>query len=173
MNRFSKISAIFDKVIETMAAISGLILIFLMISVCIDVTMRYLFNRPISWVIEIAEYLLVYMTFLGAAWVQKMEGHVRVDLLTMMLSRRTQALMAFVSSLIGIIVFFIIVVFSTIETWDTFERGVRNPSMLEFPKAPILAVIPFGSFFFMLQFLRRAHGFAKEMGQYRKKSRRR
>jgi TRAP-type C4-dicarboxylate transport system permease small subunit len=171
MNSSGKLSKVFDKALEILAVISGLILLFLMISVCIDVTMRYLLNRPLSWVIEIAEYLLVYMTFLGAAWVQKLEGHVRVDVLTMMLSPRNQSRMAFVSAVIGVFVFATIVVFGTIETWDTFERGVRNPSMLEFPKAPILAVIPFGSFFFMIQFLRKAHGLAKEIRLYKKDSR--
>jgi TRAP-type C4-dicarboxylate transport system permease small subunit len=169
MINFRKLPELFDKTLEILAAASGIILLFLMISVCIDVTMRYLLNRPLSWVIEIAEYLLVYMTFLGAAWVQKLEGHVRVDVLTMMSSPRNQSRMAFASSVIGVFVFAIIAVFGSIETWDNFERGVRNPSMLEFPKAPILAVIPFGSFFFMIQFLRKAHRLAKEIGLYGKK----
>jgi C4-dicarboxylate transporter DctQ subunit len=173
MINLRNLSRPFDKLLGILAAVSGLILIFLMVAVCIDVIMRYLLNRPLSWVIEIAEYLLVYMTFLGAAWVQKLEGHVRVDVLTMMVSPRAQSRMAFASSLIAAFVFLIIAVFGTIETWDTFEKGVRFPSMLEFPKAPILAVIPFGSFFFMIQFLRKAHGLAREIGLYRKKSSRR
>jgi TRAP-type C4-dicarboxylate transport system permease small subunit len=160
-----RLGRVFDFAIGVMAFMCGLILVFIMVAICFDVVMRYFFNRPSSWVIEISEYLLVYMTFLGAAWVLKYEGHVKVDALTIMLSEKMQTATGIISSLIGVMVCFTIAWFGSIETWDTFERGVHNPSMLEFPKAPILAIIPFGSFFFMIQFIRRTFGFIKELGQ--------
>jgi TRAP-type C4-dicarboxylate transport system permease small subunit len=172
MEFLRRLERAFDAAIGTMAFLCGIILVFLMLSVCYDVIMRYVFNRPTSWVIEIAEYLLVYMTFLGAAWVLKQEGHVRVDALTMMLSHKAQAATGIISSVIGILVCLIIVWFGSIETWDTLERGVRNPSMLEFPKAPILAIIPVGSFFFMVQFIRRTFGFIKEFRHLANESKR-
>jgi hypothetical protein len=61
----------------------------------------------------------------------------------------------------------IIVWYGTIETWDNFQRGVRIPSILEFPKAPLLAIIPFGSFFLMLQFLRNAFGYINKLAEKR------
>ena len=117
------------------------------------------------WVIEISEYLLVYMTFLAAAWVLKKEGHVAVDLFTARLKPKTQAIAGVMSSTIGAFVCLVITWFGSVETWDIFQRGVRIPSILEFPKGPILAIIPVGSFFFMIQFIRKAFGCMKDLNQ--------
>jgi TRAP-type C4-dicarboxylate transport system permease small subunit len=163
LNMLKRLEKIFDSILVLLSVISGIIFIFIMSSVCIDVVMRYFINRPMKWVIEISEYLLVYMTFLGTAWVLRQDGHVTVDILTVRLNPKFRVIVGIISSLIGVLVCLIIVWFGTIETWDNFERGVRIPSILEFPKAPLLAVIPFGSFFLMIQFIRRAFGFIKKI----------
>jgi len=162
-----KFEKIFDSIIGVMAGFSSVILIYLMVSVCFDVVMRYFFNRPQAWVVEISEYLLLYITFLGAAWVLKNEGHVIVDIVITRVSPKTNAVLGIISSLTGTFVYLIIFWFGSIETLDHFKRGILNPSILEFPKAPLLAVIPFGSFFFMIQFARRALGFIKEFNRTR------
>lgn len=167
MKTLAKLERIFDLLIGQLAFVSGVIFIFITVSVCVDVVMRYFLNRPMKWVIEISEYLLVYLTFLGAAWVLKQEGHVTVDVLTARLGSKAQAITGLISSVIGVFVCFIIVWFGSIETWDNFQRGVHIPSILEFPKGPVLAIIPIGSFFFMIQFIRRTLGFLSEINRRR------
>jgi C4-dicarboxylate transporter DctQ subunit len=161
MGAISKLGRAFDFAIDKMARLGDVILVFLMLSVCADVILRYLFNRPQAWIVEISEYLLLYITFLGAAWVLKNEGHVIVDILVTRLSPKKGAAFGIVSSAIGTFVCLVIFWFGTLETLDLFKRGVPNPSVLEFPKGPLVAVIPFGSFFFMIQFIRRAFGFIR------------
>lgn len=161
----AKLENIFDGLIDLLAFVSGVIFLFITGSVCVDVVMRYFFNRPMIWVIEISEYLLVYMTFLAAAWVLKKEGHVAVDVFTARLKPKAQAITGIMGSTIGAFVCLIITWFGSIETWDNFQRGVRIPSILEFPKGPILAIIPLGSLLFMIQFIRRAIGYFKDLGQ--------
>ncbi len=152
-----------DMIIRVMAGLSNVIIVYLMLSVCTDVIMRYFFNRPQAWIAEISEYLLLYVTFLGAAWVLRNEGHVMVDILLTRVSPKTNAVLGIFSSIIGVFVCLIISWFGTIETLYHFKRGVLNPSILEFPKAPLLAIIPFGSFFFMLQFIRRTLKFLRAL----------
>jgi TRAP-type C4-dicarboxylate transport system permease small subunit len=41
--------------------------------------------------------------------------------------------------------------------WDHYQRGVFNPTLLEFPKGLVLAVIPIGSLLLLAQFLRRIY----------------
>src|ERR1700749_1463415 len=43
--------------------------------ICVDVAMRYVFSRPILGGIEIVEYALVYITFLGASWAVPRGAH--------------------------------------------------------------------------------------------------
>jgi C4-dicarboxylate transporter, DctQ subunit len=161
MEAISKLGRVFDFAIDKMARLGDVILMFLMLSVCADVILRYFFNRPQAWIAEISEYLLLYITFLGAAWVLKKEGHVIVDILIAQVSPKTRAVFGVISSVIGAFVFLVIFWFGTLETLDLFKRGVANPSVLEFPKAPLVAIIPFGSFFLMIQFLRRTFGFIR------------
>jgi TRAP-type C4-dicarboxylate transport system permease small subunit len=160
---FRTIEKTVDAIIRIMAALSNVIIIYLMLSVCTDVVLRFFFNRPQAWIVEISEYLLLYVTFLGAAWVLKNEGHVIVDILLTRASPKTNAVLGIFSSVIGVFVCLVIFWFGSIETLYHFKRGVLNPSILEFPKAPLLAVIPFGSFFFMLQFIRRTLGFIRAL----------
>ena len=51
------------------ASAATLIFVAMMLVVCAEVLLRYGFNSPISWVVEISEYALLWITFLGAAWV--------------------------------------------------------------------------------------------------------
>ena len=161
MGVISKLGRVFDSAIGIMARLSDVILVFLMLSVCADVILRYFFNRPQAWIVEISEYLLLYITFLGAAWVLRKEGHVIVDILIDRLTPRTRATLGIISSVIGTFVCLVVFWFGALETLDIFRRGVRNPSVLEFPKGPLVAIIPFGSFFFMIQFIRRTFGFLR------------
>jgi len=154
-----RLEKIFDRIMAVLAFTSGVILIFIMGSVCVDVIMRYFLNRPLTWVIEISEYLLVYLTFLGTAWVLRNEGHVTVDILILGLNKKARAMTGIISSLVGLFVCLLIAWFGSVETWDNFQRGVHIPSILQFPKAPLLAIIPFGCFFLMIQFVRRTLGF--------------
>ena len=161
MRIISRLGTVFDCAIVIMARLSDVILMFLMLSVCADVILRYFFNRPQAWIVEISEYLLLYITFLGAAWVLKNEGHVIIDILVARVSPTTRATFGIISSVIGTFVCLVVFWFGAAETLDIFKRGVAVPSVLEFPKGPLVAIIPFGSFFLMIQFIRRTFGFMR------------
>jgi TRAP-type C4-dicarboxylate transport system permease small subunit len=158
-NSTTKIGRIIDRIVDAFAFAAGLVLTFILLSVCLEVIMRYFLNRPLQWVIEITEYALLYITFLGTAWLLKREGHITVDVILVRLSPKTRAILGIFSSVIGVIVCVCFVWYGTEVAWDHFRRGVYNPTVLEFPKAPIIAIIPIGSLVLLVQFLRRGYGF--------------
>ena len=47
----------------------------------VNVFLRYLFGRPFAWAEEISVLLIVWVVFLGAALVQKKDGHVAISYL--------------------------------------------------------------------------------------------
>jgi TRAP-type C4-dicarboxylate transport system permease small subunit len=145
-----------DKAMEGMTFVAGLLLVFIMLAVCSDVILRTFFEAPQLWVTEVTEVLLLYITFLTSAWLLREEGHVRVDIVINRLKPRTVAFLGIVSSLIGVLVSLVLVIFGTALTWDYCQRGVYTPSVMEFPVYLILLVIPFGSLALLLQFVRRA-----------------
>ena len=61
--------------------IASVMMAGLMIIVCVDLTLRYVFNSPLIWGTEVTEILLLYITFLGAAQVFRENSHVVIDIL--------------------------------------------------------------------------------------------
>src|SRR5690606_3491469 len=64
-----------------------------------NVTLRYLTNFSITWSEEVARYLMIWMTFLGAGLTLRYGGHVAItnlqELLPMRLQRLARLLVAF------------------------------------------------------------------------------
>lgn len=73
-----------------MAGISAIFIISMMLSICGEVFMRYLLKKPLMWTVEISEYLQMYVTFLAAAYVLRHDGHVKLEILTGILSPGTK-----------------------------------------------------------------------------------
>ena len=101
---FAKIGRVLDRLTDVSAFAAGLLLSFILLSVCLDVIMRYCLNRPLQWVIELTEYALLYITFLGTAWLLRTEGHITVDVVLNRLSPRRQAILRVFSSAVGIVI---------------------------------------------------------------------
>jgi TRAP-type C4-dicarboxylate transport system permease small subunit len=49
----AKANAVFDRVLDITAFLGGALLVFLILSVCWEVVLRYFFNKPTSWVVEV------------------------------------------------------------------------------------------------------------------------
>ncbi len=164
MKLVRKISPIFDRVIGILAALAAAVLLFIVLIISMEVALRYFWNLPIVWVVEITEYGLLFVTFLVAAWVLKREGHVKMDLVLNRLKPRIQALFNIITSIIGAIICLVIIWYSAQTTWIHFQEGSFLPSFLNIPDAYILFIIPIGYFLLFIQFLRRTYGY---LGQWR------
>jgi TRAP-type C4-dicarboxylate transport system permease small subunit len=124
-----------------------------MVIVNIEVFSRYL-GRPTTWVAEISSILVLWIPFMIAGWVLRREGHVKMDLLVERLSPESQAMIHFVTSLIGV-VFMLIVAGAGLMT-TIYWIGNKTPTVLMLPRSPIIAIIFVGSLLFAIQFLIRA-----------------
>lgn len=148
-NRAGKL---FDGMVTAGAAIAGLIFLFMMVAVCVDVIMRYWFQSPMGWVVEVCEYLLLYVTFLGAAWLLRRHGHVRVDLVYFYLSDKSIARLKFITAIAGTVACAILFIIGCQSTIDAFIRGNPEIKTLSIPKWTLLWVIPYGSLMLTIQF---------------------
>jgi len=156
MRPWKRVTAVFDRILNVFAILAGVLIIFMMLSVAAEVVMRYFFNRPIIWMLEINEYGLLWATFLSAAWVLKNDQHIKVDVVIERLSPRPHAMLGAINSILGAIACGALVWFSTQSSWDHYIRGAYNPgSILETPTAYVLAIIPLAGLLLSIQFLRR------------------
>ena len=151
-----------DGFINAMAAIAGLLLVFMMFSICYEVILRYFLFSPPSWVTEVSEYILLYATFLGAPWVLKKDGHVKVDILLVRLGLKTQKIVNTATSMIGLGVCVILLWFGADTTIDLYQRGIPVIKSLSVPKYLLIGIIPLGSLFIAIQFVRRIYGYLHE-----------
>lgn len=140
-----KIYRVIDRISRILGFLAGAIIIFLLIAVVADVVLRYFFNSPIEWVPEYSEYSLLYITFLGTAWVLLEKGHVNIDLALTRLNPRAQAMANTINYLVAAIVFLIVTWFGLKVTLDMLQTNYLYDTPLKTPRFIVLAVIPLGS----------------------------
>jgi len=122
--------------------------------ICVDVALRYVFNRPIVGGIEIVEYALVYITFLGASWAVPRGAHIDIDVCVQAMPKFWQRVCAFLSNFISLGVAIVLMVFGASVTWTSYMRGAFKPTVLEIPTWIVLLIIPIGSALLAARFLR-------------------
>ncbi len=157
-----KISSIFDHTITAGGTLAGVLLVALMLVVSVKVFFRYVLHEGLVGIDQISGMGLLYITFLGAAWVLKRGGHVTIDILSVRLNPETQRWLSIITSIVGAIVCLILTWYGTLEAFGSWQRGIMTAKELEIPRAISTAIIPMGSFFLSIQFLRRAWSYHKD-----------
>ena len=79
MNFQAKVSHAFDWIIGFLAFLAATLIILVMLLVGMEIVLRY-GGSPMAWAFEVTEYCLLFITFLGTAWVLRNERHVTMDL---------------------------------------------------------------------------------------------
>ena len=158
----------FDRLLDYLAAAAGVMLAFSALSVSVQVFSRYFLGRPMGWLVEINEYILLHIAFLVAAWVLRQEGHVKMDIVLRQLKPKTQLRVEIATSILSIIVCLVLTFFGLKVTWDLFRSGHMTISVMEIPKCTVTPVIFVGSFLLMIQFIRRTRGFLQAWKELQK-----
>ena len=125
----------------------------LVLVVCYDVFTRYLLKSSVVAIQELEWHLFAIIFLLGAAYTLKHDRHVRVDVFFVKMSKKTQAWINFLGSLIFLIPFALLVIYSSRNFVITsFLIGEKSPDPGGLPARYILkACIPIGFFLLFLQ----------------------
>ena len=158
-----KVSNLFENINKLFAFVAGVIVILTMLAVVYEVLMRYFFRSPTLWTVEVSGYGLLYITFLGAAWVLMHEGHVRIDLLTNRLKTNTRVILNIITSIFGLIVMLVIAWYSARVTWSSYQTNYLAATELQTPLFSVLLIIPIGSLLLVIQFLRNLSRLFREL----------
>ncbi len=147
----SALELFYDRVVSSLAFLAGILVIFLMLVIFVDVTLRYVTGYSISWAFEASEYTLLYVTFLGTAWLLKRDAHVKLDILLNWLEPRPKAYLNLIASIMLIIVCILLLWFGADSTIDNFQRHVTSVKYYAPPKWVFLVIIPVGSFLLTIE----------------------
>jgi TRAP-type C4-dicarboxylate transport system permease small subunit len=113
-----------------------------------DVGMRYFFNKPTRWALEIGQYLMLATTFLPLAHVQKDKKHITVDLFTSFLSTKTRTLLSefIISPLILLACGGLLWQFGMLSL-RLYDQHTVSVSTLRIPLFPVSIILVLGIFF--------------------------
>lgn len=161
------INAIIDRITDIFAYIAGFFLVYIVVSVTVDVICRYLLNKPLPYTLDISEILLLFITFLTAAWVMKRDGHVKMDFVLASMKMKHQALIYGIGSILAAIICLIFFWYGTVVTLDLFRRKIIYGVMLELPRAPIISVIPLSFLFLFFQTIKQSLAYFKQWNNLR------
>jgi len=121
----------------------GTIILLVFLVLCsLQVITRYVFNEPLVWTEELASNLLIWLTFLGAAAVQRQDGHVRVEIIEEILS---PSVIRWVYSAYDVIVL-VWLVYAVVGGYQLFfEMEFQKTPALRIPFNMILSIVPIAS----------------------------
>ena len=152
MNALLKLSALIDRINETVGKIvMWLVLAAVLISAG-NAVIRKAFDRSSNAWLEIQWYLFAAVFMLGVGYVKLKNAHVRIDFVSARLSKRTNALI----DAIGIVVFTIPLSIIMVELgWPLFVRAWISGEMSQnaggLIRWPVMLLIPAGFTILLLQ----------------------
>jgi TRAP-type C4-dicarboxylate transport system permease small subunit len=133
---------LFGRFLHRLALLGGWVIVLLMAYTVIDVVARYIFNAPFSGSLEITEFAMAVIVFLGIAYCGWVGGHVAVDILERPLESPRLRLLPVLLTLVGGVLFAAIAWLTAAEALSTTHR-VSN--MMRWPHYPFQLAVAFGS----------------------------
>ncbi len=161
MKTFSKV---FDSIINFLAFIGGALCIVMMLGISADVVGRYFLKLPIQGMIEANEIMIVYIIFIGSAWLAKEKGFINMDVVLNMFKSRARAWLNIVTSILSALMSVFLFWYGLKVTLDLFQRGTLEPGQININMGFIILAIPLGCLPLCIQFFRQSYQSWKELG---------
>jgi TRAP-type C4-dicarboxylate transport system permease small subunit len=149
---------LFDKLLDIMAGLAGVVLVVIVAAVCYTIFMRFFFQQTTIWIMQTTEYGLLWIVFLVTTWLLREGGHISNDIIYSRLNQKAKSYLDSIMFTIGGLVCAIMVYFGTIYTHECIVNSVTDVRAVTVPKALVFVIIPFGSLLLVIQFFRMAWG---------------
>jgi TRAP-type C4-dicarboxylate transport system permease small subunit len=102
--------------------LSAVVIVITSLIVVYGVVMRYAFETPLDWGLEMSVFLLIIATFMSAAYTQLVRGHVTIEVLEHLLSARANRW----RYLIGDMLSLVFCVFVAWNAWSFFHEAFED-----------------------------------------------
>lgn len=164
----SRLDRVLMPVERLMALISGLAVFSLMFLAAYSVSGRKFFNAPLSGYVDYIEAAMPLIAFMGVSYVQRVGGHIRMDILIGAL--RGRALWFF--ELVSVLLILVLMVALVWGSWAHFDRSFdcarplcsRDSSIdIGIPIWPSKLVVPVAFFVLCLRLMLQAWGYGRAL----------
>lgn len=127
-------------------------LIFVMIGLLLYSSLsRTVFNSPLNWGVEMAQFLMASYYLLGGAYSMQMDSHVRMDLLYSRWSVKGKAKADAITAAFLIFYLVVLLIGGINSSEYALSHGQKNYSAWAPPLAPIKLIMTFGIALMLLQ----------------------
>jgi TRAP-type C4-dicarboxylate transport system permease small subunit len=121
----------------------SLALCMMLVVIMLDIFFREALNRPLTWHLEISQYCLINVTYIGAAVAHRKKAHISINLFTSMLPRLKERYV----NLAGKILTFPFLVLLILSSADILKKAKGVTPSLQLPIWTYYAPILIGSVF--------------------------
>lgn len=145
------------RVIDLISEYTGKVVrwavVALVVSLCCEVTLRYVFGAPTAWSYPVSCMLGGSIVALGWSYVHRHQGHVRVDILYMRLPPRGKAIVDVVGTLLLLVPLLIALMYASVSwMWTSWLTGEKMVVSSWLPLlGPIRTVVAIGFCLFLIQ----------------------
>lgn len=150
MNKASRLFGALHSVNWWCSLFGGGALFLMAILACYQVFLRYVFKAPVSWAIEVPEYLMLVGAAMALAFTQEVRGHIAVGFIESRLSARQREILtlALYPIFLGVVIFL---------SWSVFRLTIssviegRATRELQLPLVIPMSFLFIGAAMFSLQ----------------------
>ncbi len=150
---WSRIGAAIERISGFTGMIGALSILAAALIVTEGVLVRKILGRSTIWQIEMSVFLLIYACFVGAAYGQKHENHLNVDLIIIHLRPRTREMVLIASAIISCLICAILAFFSWPMWWEAVAANEHSESLWGPPLWIPYLFLPLGMSLVFLQYL--------------------
>lgn len=154
MNRFFQIlGSTYNGLLIVLNYVSVVLIFLMSLLVFSDVIGRYFFNHPIAGTTELVKCTIIAIVFLGIAYTLNQKRHIRTTILLDRLPPIYQQILELLASLLCLLVFSILIIFSWQAAWEAFLVREFDGVQLKVPVYPSRFIIVLGSALLIIQSL--------------------
>jgi TRAP-type C4-dicarboxylate transport system permease small subunit len=115
-------------------------LAFMVLLVFLQVVMRYVFSNSLSWSEELARYVVLWLSWIGASYAVKERAHFRVEMLANLVKGRARKVFELFVLLVWFAFCLFLVRYGTSVVLHQIDRGQYSPAMNMHMSLPYAAV---------------------------------
>lgn len=149
----TQLRRVFSRLNLFCAVLGAVLLSMIAAIICFEVLIRWLGGASQLWVIEVSEYALLFITFLGAPYLLEKNLHVVMDLVYDSLSGRWRLLLQLMNATIGFALCAVLTVVGISVVIEQYGLGVRQVTVMRPQSWWITAALPVGMALMAVQFL--------------------
>lgn len=147
-------SRLYLLVIRGMAALAGLMMVAMMLSIVVDVLLRNLGSQSSAHIFTFTEYALLLIPLLGAPLLVREKGHIYVEALLMQFPPAARQIIIKIILVACVLTCLILTWYSAEIAFTDYQRNELDVRSLDMPRWMLTGVMPLSFLLMGTEFLR-------------------